>query len=164
MSLPLDPQSLLVLRVTQRLEASAIPYMISGSVALSLYVQPRMTRDVDIVGEAPEQATALMAVFGDEFYVEGAAIERAITGRRFFNAIHLETLFKIDVIIRKDTQFRHEEFRRRRRISFAGGAVWVVAPEDLLLSKLVWWAESGSSLQWSDLMTLAAVDLDLGVC
>jgi hypothetical protein len=40
-------------RVVDRLDAAAIPYMISGSMALNFYAEPRMTRDVDIVVELP---------------------------------------------------------------------------------------------------------------
>ena len=37
--------------VTARLDAAAVPYMVSGSLALGYYAQPRMTRDIDIVVE-----------------------------------------------------------------------------------------------------------------
>ena len=39
--------------------------------------------------------------------------------------------------------------------------MWLVAPEDLLLSKLVWARESGSDLQMRDAATLAASVPDL---
>jgi hypothetical protein len=35
--------------VTQILEQQNIPYMLSGSLALTLYAMPRATRDIDIV-------------------------------------------------------------------------------------------------------------------
>lgn len=159
---PLDEQSRVVLLVTGRLDEARIPYMISGSVALSVYVQPRMTRDIDIVVDAPESPGTLQKVFDERFYLDPLAVERAINERRMFNAIHLESLFKIDIVVRRDSPYRVEEFRRRRSISFEGTTVWVVAPEDLLLSKLEWWASSGSALQWSDLKSLAATPLDWG--
>lgn len=37
--------------ITQHLERVGIAYMLSGSVALSYYAQPRMTRDIDLVME-----------------------------------------------------------------------------------------------------------------
>lgn len=37
--------------VAERLERAGIAYMISGSVALSYYAEPRLTRDIDIVIE-----------------------------------------------------------------------------------------------------------------
>ena len=35
--------------VVSRLESAGIPYMITGSLALNHYAQPRMTRDIDLV-------------------------------------------------------------------------------------------------------------------
>jgi hypothetical protein len=35
--------------VTGRLDAAGIGYMVTGSLALSHYAQPRMTRDIDLV-------------------------------------------------------------------------------------------------------------------
>ncbi len=37
--------------VTSRLDEADIPYVLSGSLALGYYAQPRMTRDIDIVRE-----------------------------------------------------------------------------------------------------------------
>lgn len=135
--------------------------MISGSVALSVYVTPRMTRDIDIVVDASAGASsALQRVFADGFYVDGDVIERAVAERRMFNAIHLDTLFKVDIVIRKDSPYRLAEFARRRPVAFGERMVSIVAPEDLLLSKLEWWAASGSALQWTDLTLLATLSLD----
>lgn len=149
--------------VTQRLDDQGVPYMISGSVALSVYVTPRMTRDIDIVVDvAPHASAALQRVFADAFYVDASAIERAVADRRMFNAIHLDTLFKIDILIRKDSPYRVAEFVRRRQVPFGEKMVSIVSPEDLLLSKLEWWAASESALQWTDLTLLATLDLDWG--
>ena len=41
----------ILLLVTSRLERRGIPYMVTGSLALSLYAQPRFTRDIDLVVE-----------------------------------------------------------------------------------------------------------------
>ena len=40
--------------VVGRLEAAGIPYMVTGSIAANFYTVPRMTRDIDIVGEGFE--------------------------------------------------------------------------------------------------------------
>lgn len=56
---------LAVLRLVRaRLEAAGIAYMVTGSVAVSLYAEPRMTRDVDLVVElAPADAPRLVEMF-----------------------------------------------------------------------------------------------------
>lgn len=35
--------------VSQRLDSAGIAFMVTGSVALNYYAQPRMTRDIDVV-------------------------------------------------------------------------------------------------------------------
>ena len=37
--------------VTSRLDLAGVPYLVSGSLALGYYAQPRMTRDIDVVVE-----------------------------------------------------------------------------------------------------------------
>jgi hypothetical protein len=40
-----------LLDVASRFDAAAIPYMVSGLMAMNYYAQPRMTRDIDLVVE-----------------------------------------------------------------------------------------------------------------
>lgn len=58
--------------VTHRLEAAQLPYMVTGSVALGLYAQPRMTRDIDdlVVGLQPGDAERLVDLFDQDFVVD----------------------------------------------------------------------------------------------
>jgi len=35
--------------VSLRLEQGSLPYMLTGSMAMNYYAQPRMTRDIDLV-------------------------------------------------------------------------------------------------------------------
>jgi hypothetical protein len=46
--------------VAKRLEGAGINYMLSGSVALTFYGKPRMTRDIDIVIMIPHYFQALL--------------------------------------------------------------------------------------------------------
>ena len=68
-----------------------------------------------------------------------------------------------EAAIRKDDPFRREEFARRRRVNLAGVDTWIVAVEDLILSKLHCAKDSHSELQLRDVRRLvsAAKDLDL---
>ncbi|MCX6546424.1 MAG: hypothetical protein NTV05_18700 [Acidobacteria bacterium] len=143
--------------VTSRLDAADVPYMVSGSLALGYYAQPRMTRDIDIVVEL-ERANVprLVAVFADDFYCDEDAIVRAVESRRLVNLIHLDSAYKIDLIVRKDSEYRRVEFLRRRRVVIDGFEIWIVTPEDLLLSKLVWSLQGNSELQLRDAAALAA--------
>lgn len=135
---PQDQLSVLKL-VTARLDAAQIPYMITGSIASGHYGHPRMTRDIDmVVPLEPADAPRLAAALGDEFAADPGALRAAAVRRSMFNVIHREAVVKVDLVVRKDTAYRIEEFERRRLVEVDGHPVWMVSPEDLILSKLVW--------------------------
>ena len=136
--------------------------MLTGSMAMNFYAQPRMTRDIDLVVQlAPEQTDLLISLFEAEYYVDRLAIARAIAQRSVFNLIHNETIIKLDCIVLKNQQYREEEFARRRRITVAGFQTWIVTREDLILSKLYWARDSRSELQLGDVKNLLSSDCDM---
>lgn len=151
---PQDQLSILKL-VTGRLDAALIPYMITGSIAAGHYGHPRMTRDIDIVVQLePADAPRLAAALGDEFAADPETIRAAISRQSLFNVIHREAVVKVDFVIRKNVAYRVEEFGRRRLVEIDGHPLWMVAPEDLILSKLVWARSSRSELQLRDVRSV----------
>lgn len=151
-------EELEVLRtVAGRLDAAHIPYMLTGSMALNYYAVPRMTRDIDLVVElGPGDADRLVQLFEHDFYVEPEAVRRAIAAQGIFNLIHDAHVIKVDCVVRKDTEYRREEFARRRRVDIAGQPVSIVAPEDLVISKLDWARDTRSGVQLADVRSLLA--------
>lgn len=148
--------------VTARLEAAGIAYMVTGSVAVSLYAEPRLTRDVDLVVElGPADAARIVDMFGAEFNCDADRIRDAIARRSMFNMIHTAAVVKIDVIVRKDTAYREEEFRRRRLAEIDGVQMWVVSAEDLILSKLDWARSSRSEMQLRDVRNVIGAQSSL---
>lgn len=144
--------------LTGRLEAAGIPYLITGSIAAGLYGQPRMTRDIDIVAVLhPPQATRLTRLLGPEFISDAEIIRDAIAGHRIFSVVHREALQKVDIIVREDRDYEIEKFERRRRVEIDGQPMWVISPEDLVLSKLVWAKDSRSELQFRDVRGIIAL-------
>lgn len=143
--------------VVERLEQTDIHYMISGSIAMNYYAQPRMTRDIDIVVELVlDDVKGLTALFMPDFYIDEEMVLNAIQNQGFFNIIHNELLVKIDFIVRKNAPYRQQEFLRRQRVKVDGFKAWIVSAEDLLLSKLVWAKESQSEMQLNDVRNLIA--------
>lgn len=142
--------------VCQKLEHANIPYMLTGSFAANFYAVPRMTRDIDIVVEIdePSDASILMRLFQNEFYIDKTSIIEAMKTHGMFNIIHNGTVVKIDFIIRKDTPYRLTEFQRKNRVLFDGTPLWIVAPEDLIISKLFWTKDSLSEMQIRDIRNL----------
>ncbi|HEV3216349.1 MAG TPA: hypothetical protein VGZ27_11540 [Vicinamibacterales bacterium] len=141
--------------VTGRLDAAGIAYMLTGSIAAGYYAQPRMTRDIDLVVEVgPADAERIAAAFAPEFNCDVDVIRDAIARQSLFNLIHIEAVAKVDFVVKKDIPYRLEEFRRRRQVEIGGHLLWIVSPEDLILSKLAWAKASRSEIQLRDVRHL----------
>jgi hypothetical protein len=141
--------------VAQRLESADIPYMVTGSIACNFYTLPRMTRDIDIVIELkPQDAQKVYELFSKDFYIDKEAVKSEIARRGMFNIIHNKYIVKVDFIVRKDTEYRKEEFLRRRQIQIENEKIFLTAPEDLIISKLEWAKESHSEMQLKDVKNL----------
>ncbi|WP_300600137.1 hypothetical protein [Niabella sp.] len=133
--------------------------MLSGSVAMGIYVIPRATRDFDIVALIQEKDIDDFAkAFKTGFYCEPDAIKDAIKNHGLFNIIDFESGYKADFVILKNTEYRQEEFSRRKAIDFWGKQIYVVTAEDLLLSKLIWIQDLQSSIQQEDIRQLAQLE------
>ncbi len=147
--------------ISFRLDSLCVIYMLSGSMAMNYYAVPRMTRDLDIVIALPEARAGQFSesLTPDYMIVEEAVAEAART-RFMFNAIHQESIIKIDFICQKDEPFRREELMRRRRITIDDFETWIVSAEDLILSKLVWMKDSGSEQQQRDVLNLLSDSRD----
>jgi len=147
--------------VVTRLEGGAIPYMLTGSVAMSVYAEPRMTRDIDIVVElAAQDAPRVVELFAPDYYVSDEAVQSAISAHGLFNLFNLAKLVKVDLIVHKDDAFQRQQFMRRQRHELGGCSVWVICKEDLILSKLVWATPTESAFQLRDVRKLLASGVD----
>ena len=147
--------------VTERLTSGGIEFMLTGSMAMNYYAQPRMTRDIDLVIKlGSDHVDVLMSLFEPDYYVERRAVARAIAERSMFNLIHNETIIKLDCIVLKNDEYRREEFARRRQIKLGDFDTWIVSREDLILSKLYWARDSKSEMQLRDVKNLLTVDCD----
>ncbi len=149
--------------VAETLDRAGIRYMVSGSMAMNFYAEPRMTRDIDLVVELMSaDGPRIVDLFGAEFYLDPDAVRDAIARRGMFNLIHRALVLKVDFIVRKDETYRREEFSRRRKARIEDFDVFLVAAEDLILSKLDWTKGRRSEIQLSDVRNLidSVSDLD----
>ncbi len=159
--MPSTPELFALGDVCGRLDRAGIAYMLTGSLAMSYYARPRMTRDIDLViALQAAQTQYLVGALGDDYHADPVAIASAFRAARPWNIIHLPSVVKIDLIPRKDTIYRRAEFERRRKVDIAGVALWIVSAEDLILSKLEWSRESRSEQQQRDVKLLLEVPLD----
>jgi hypothetical protein len=139
-----------------------IEYMLTGSLAMNYYAQPRMTRDIDIVVAVDSKdAETIASLFSSDYYVVREAIVRAIARQSVFNLIHHETVIKVDCIVRKSSYYRREEFERRSTVTLQDFTFWIASKEDLIISKLDWARDSRSELQLRDVRNLLATGCDV---
>jgi len=150
----MTPFELLVL-VVSKLDSLGIPYMIGGSFASSAHGIPRSTQDADIVIDIqPEQAPNFVRAFIEGFFIDEEQVKQAVSAKRSFNVIHLETMFKVDFFVLGTSRYAREAFSRRWPAALEAAAPMMVATaEDTVLAKLDWYRLGGgvSDRQWRDI-------------
>lgn len=159
------------LKVTHVLERLGIPYLISGSLASTLYGMIRTTQDSDIVAKMRiEHLQPFVSALVGEFYLDNEMIAEAIQRHSSFNIIHRETMFKVDVFIPHPRPFLHSQLIRSQKQTFLFDtevSAKFASPEDTILAKLEWYRLGGevSERQWRDILGVLktrAGTLDLG--
>jgi len=151
------------LLVIEALEALDVPYLIGGSLASAVHGVARATADTDLVADLRlEHAEPLAQALIDAFYVDAESIRDAVRRRSSFNVIHLETMFKVDIFVRKRRPFALVQFEHRTAHVIATDperTAYVASPEDIVLSKLEWYRMSGGVLdrQWRDVLGVLKV-------
>lgn len=133
--------------------------MLTGSVAMSIYIVPRATKDMDfVVALETEDIDKIAAHFTKEYYCDRDAMADALRRKSLFNIIDASTGFKADFIPLNQTIFEQTKFNRRKETDFLGSPVYVISPEDLLLSKLVWIQQLQSAQQMVDIQNLLTIE------
>ena len=149
----------LLKKISQLLEANKLPYMVSGSQALNWYVNPRMTMDIDIVIElGVHNVDNFISLFKDGFYLNDNTVKKETKSHGIFNVIDLESGYKIDFIVRKDTEYRITEVQRKSKIKYKEFEMWIVSPEDLIISKISWIQTYTSEKQMEDIKSLLLLE------
>lgn len=151
-------------KVIDALERLGVVYMVAGSFASNFHGVPRMTQDADLVVALDEPGVLILVrELETDFYVSEEAAKEAVRLKRLFNAIHLATGFKVDLVIKKDRPFSDEELARRTPGTLAGRPVSFASAEDTILSKLEWSRDAGSDRQLADadgIIQIQAASLD----
>lgn len=149
------------------LERLDIPYMVVGGYATTVYGEPRMTVDVDIVVDMRwEHVPALVAAFpSPDYYVSEESIRDSLVRRYPFNIIETNTAAKIDMVPLPGDVFTHIAFGRRQRIEYVEGhSATFITPEDVIVAKLLAHKNTESDKHLRDaqgVLTVQWGDLDL---
>lgn len=161
---PTPKESLDVLREACAVfRTMGIAHALGGSMASSLYGVPRQTQDGDILAEPfGGREEEFESHFGDAYYVNIESIRDAIRERANFSVLNLHVGFKIDVLIQDERPFDYEALRRRVEQPLSetpDDVVWVLTPEDVILSKLDLYRISAESSQqqWTDILGVLRV-------
>jgi hypothetical protein len=149
------------MQVINVLDSLAIPYVVGGAMASIVHGTVRATMDIDMVVDlTSDNVKPLIEGLRDAFYVDEAAVYRAIGQRSSFNLIHLDSMFKVDVFIPKIRSFDKQQLSRRIAIQLSPESetiIWVLSPEDIMLAKLERYrmGNETSEQQWLDILGVA---------
>jgi hypothetical protein len=145
--------------VVRTLEALGIRYYVGGSLASSVHGVPRASIDADVIADLrPAHVVPLVRGLEAEYYIDEGRVRAAVLARRSFNAIHLATMFKIDVFATKGRPFDEEALRRARPEALEdtpdARRFQVASAEDTIIAKLEWFRSGGESSdrQWADIV------------
>jgi hypothetical protein len=138
------------------LEAAGFRYMITGSVASSIYGEPRNTLDIDLVVLIqPDQIPLLPQLFPENDYYLPPADVVTIESRReahgHFNIIHHHTGLKADIYLSRNHPVLPWALDHIRRVPTAVCEITVAPPEYVILHKLEFYRESNHQRHLRDI-------------
>lgn len=141
---------------TGKLQELGVRYMVSGSIAAIFYGEPRMTNDVDIiVFLRREDVLRLPGLFPEaEFYcppIEVMESERNREQRGHFNIIHHETGFKADIYLAGRDALHAWGLAHVNAVEIDGHTVAFAPPEYVMIRKMEFFREGGSSKHLKDI-------------
>ena len=138
------------------LETAGIQYMVTGSIASSIYGEPRNTLDIDLVLLIrPDQLGLLPTIFPEaDFYLppqEVVVIESRRDAHGHFNIIHHNSGLKADIYFTRPNPSLNWAIDHIRNIQAAGFSVKLAPPEYVILYKLEFYREGGSQKHLRDI-------------
>jgi hypothetical protein len=144
------------------LEQAGLPYMVTGATAAILYGQPRTTNDLDVVialkfADLPRLRRAFPET---DYYLppdEVIAVELNRAQRGHLNALHHDSGFKADLYPMAQDVLHQWAFPQRRAISYGGHSISFAPPEYVVLRKLQFFREGGSTKHLTDIRAMIEV-------
>lgn len=151
-------------KIIPLLENLGIDYMLTGGLAVSMWGRPRSTADIDIVLEIqPKDKKIIFNLFKKDFYISEEALDAAISKHSQFNIIDFESGSKVDFYVRGKDNYEQKRFQRKKRQNILGIDVNLISPDDLILIKLLWYKEGGSTRHLEDaesILKISKIDIE----
>ncbi len=141
------------------LNALGLTYMVTGSVAATIYGEPRLTNDIDLVmALSSEDVVRLGKAFDPaEFYVppvEIMEIEARRLAHGHFNVIHTATSLKADIYPSGIDPLHRWAMARRQAVPVGAETIWVAPPEYVVIRKLEYLRDGGSDKHARDIRAM----------
>lgn len=134
-------------------------YFVTGSVAVIMYGEPRLTHDIDIViFIADIDICKFINEFSEtEFYVPPVEvikneIKRGIRGH--FNLIHHETGFKADIYPIGNDPLHMWAMKNRKEFKIENASTFIAPPEYVIIRKLEYYEEGDSDKHIRDIKSI----------
>ncbi|MCX6731446.1 MAG: hypothetical protein NTX55_00425 [Candidatus Parcubacteria bacterium] len=132
-----------------------IHYYVTGGYAISVWGRPRSTFDIDVIIKLSENQidvlTEKLKSVSEINYVEKQDIENAVAKEKEFNFIHGDSGIKVDFWIwKKNDDFEISAMKRRVAKKILDEKIYFISPEDLILSKLIWYKKTETSKHLED--------------
>ena len=151
----------LLKKVVERLQKTKIPYMLTGGLAVSIWGRPRSTLDLDIVINLKKvDEEKIYDVLHQDFYINLDEVKLAADKSTSFNIIDRDNGEKIDFYLVHDGEYEKLRFQRRVNKKLLGISISVISPEDLILVKLRWYKDSGSTRHLEDAESIIKISGD----
>jgi hypothetical protein len=147
---------------TEPLEREQIVYMIVGAFATMAFGVNRTTEDLDLVlGISRNDLPNFERAFPEEdFYrpPRETLLDKTMRPERgHFNLVHHATVQRADCYLVGQSPLQFWALKNKRRIEFEGRGCWVAPPELVILKKLEFFREGGSSKHPRDIRNLLDV-------
>jgi len=128
--------------IVSLLNNNHIPYLLTGSFAVSYYGIPRATHDIDFLIEININnyfhLKKAIDSLDKSYLVDIQQMEEAIKKSSQFNILNLDSGIKIDFWLAEENNFEVSKIKRGITVALFQQKINLISPEDLILTKLLW--------------------------
>jgi hypothetical protein len=149
------PEANLFLMFTQRLNTLGVAYMVSGSVAVIIYGEPRLTHDVDLIVVLDREHIArLPEVFPPSVLLSANRGDRRGSGPRTTRTLQHYSPRDRFQSGRVSERARSLARLGARKLEVEGQVLFVAPPEYVIARKLEYYREGGSEKHLRDIRSM----------
>jgi hypothetical protein len=150
-------------RVVTALNRMGVDYCVVGSFAANLYMEPRSTKDADVVLELDRlDVDRLLRELGGDFELDSQMSFESITLSRRTVIRHRFASFEIELFSITDSSYDQQRFSRRVQIQIAPDlSVFTLTPEDVVVTKLLWANRANRPKDKQDALNVTAANLSV---